>query len=155
MRPLPVRAPKGGRLGSAQASREGVTEFSLQIPPRGHVSQRTGQALEPCLPPGCPSEAVGQRMTGVQSARHDRTGWALQTEVGERLCSGYPCLGWGRVHSGGQERMRGRGSVGTGVSTRPPSLSDFYPSPSLSPHHSSSPFGFFLTPLCIVVSSPL
>lgn len=100
MRSLPVRAPKGGKLGSAQASREGVTEFSLQIPPRGPVSQLTGQALEPCLPPECPSEALG--------AEDDRSPISMtgQDRLGPADRSGGKALLWVPLSGVGQSAQR-------------------------------------------------
>lgn len=46
-----------------------------------------------CLPPGCPSEASEQRVTGAKPARQDRAGWALQTERGQSFTSGPHILG--------------------------------------------------------------
>lgn len=82
-----------------QASREGVTGFSLQIPPSSLVSQPTGQALPSTRMPLRGLGAEGDRSRTSQTGQ-GRLGSA--DRKGAKLYSGSPHLGWGRVHSGCQ-----------------------------------------------------
>lgn len=115
-------------------------------PPCSLVSQPLGQAPEPCLPAGCPWEALVGRVAGAKPAGRDKLGPKDRGRL--RLSSGSPPI------PGGPGDTVGTSVWGGHTDHAPSALPAVRLSPSLHLSLSLSPFGLSGIPLWLSASLP-